>query len=109
MILTGVVAGVANQSQTPDKRHPPLQIPPNENGVSSFTGPSCILTDHVSQIVLAGYGVDFDGANQKVEIAWEVLGCGAYRLPTYPLPAARMLKADAGCGSLNRAVDIHFN
>jgi len=109
VILTGVVAGVTNQSRTPDKRHPPLQIPPNENGASGFTGPSCVLTNHVSQIVLAGYGVNFDGANQKVEIAWEILGCGAYRLPTYPLPAARILKADVGCGSLNREIDIHFN
>jgi len=47
VILTGIVAGVANQSYTPDKRYPPLRIPLNEDGASgSLTLVEFRLTMH---------------------------------------------------------------
>jgi len=107
VIITGIVAGVGNLSYTQDKQEPYLRIPPNGNGVSGVTGPSWVLTDDVSQIALVGRSPDFDEAIQVLTIQWEILGCGAYRLPTYP-PVRQILET-VGCGSLDRAVDVHFN
>jgi len=107
IILTGTVAGVVNLSYILDKQDQYLQIPPDRNGASGVVGPSWVLTDDVSQIALVGRGANFDEAGQVLTIQWEILGCGAYRLQTYQ-PPTRILEA-AGCSSLDRAVDVHFN
>jgi len=48
MIITGILAGVANRSYTQDRQDLYSQIPPNEDGASGLTVPTCVLTNRVS-------------------------------------------------------------
>jgi len=106
-IVTGIVAGVVNQSYIQKNQDPYLRIPPNGSGASTITGPSWVLTDDVSQIALVGHCISFDETYRGLVIQWEILGCGTYRTTTYP-PATETLEA-VGCDSLDRAVDVYLD
>ena len=83
------------------------EVPSNGSGVSVVTGSSWILTDYVSQVALVGTGYQFDATSQTMTIQWEILGCGAYKLTTYPLRGG-ILDA-VGCDALDRAVDVYLS
>jgi len=83
-----------------------LRIPPNRNGASGVIGPSWVLTDDISQVALIGNSYYLDETTQTLSIAWDVMGCGSYRLTTFP-PATGEVEA-AGCDTLDRAADIYF-
>ena len=44
---------------------------------------------------------------QTLSVEWEIVGCGDYRLQTWP-PVGYAYAA-AGCDALDRAVDIYMN
>ena len=106
VIITGTIAAIVRLSHAQDKHNPYLRIPHNASGVSGIAGPSWVLADHVSQIVLIGHSADLDDPTKELSLDWEILGCGAYRLPTYP-PVTGVLEA-VGCDALDRAVDFYF-
>ena len=106
VIITGTIAAIVRLSNIRDKHNPYLRIPHNANGVSGIAGPSWVLADNVSQIVLIGHSANLDDPTKELSLDWEILGCGAYRLPTYP-PVPRALEA-VGCDALDRAVDFYF-
>jgi len=105
-VITATVAVVVHLSYTRDKENPYFRIPPNGSGVSGIVGLSRVLTDGISQIALIGHSHRFDEIDQKLRIEWEILGCGAYRLTTYP-PVPKILET-VGCDTLDRAVDVYF-
>ena len=105
--LAGAVAGIVSWSHARDKQNPYQKIPLNGSGVSGITGLSRIFTDDVSKIALIGHSYQLDTTAQILSIEWEILGCGAYRLTTYP-PSEGTLRT-VGCDALDRAVDVYFN
>ena len=108
VIITGTIAAIVRLSNTQGKHNPYSRIPYNASGVSAIAGPSWSLTDSdVSQIVLIGHSANLDQPIERLSLDWEILGCGAYRLPTYP-PVTGALEA-AGCDALDRVVDFYFS
>jgi len=108
VIITGTIAAIVRLSNVQGKHNPYLRIPHNASGVSGIAGPSWGLTDNnVSQIVLIGHSANLDDPIERLSLDWEILGCGAYRLPTYR-PETGALEA-AGCDALDRAVDFYFS
>lgn len=61
----------------------------------------------ISQVALIGHSYRLDLTSQMLSVKWEIVGCGAYRLPTYP-PVGSVYAA-TGCDSCNRALDIYIN
>ena len=106
-IPAAIIAGVVNRAFFPDKQNPYRQIPRNGSGVSGVTSPSWVLADDVLQVALIGRGHRLDPDNRSLSISWEVVGCGAYKLTTYPLEGG--ILEDAGCDALDRAADVYLN
>ena len=105
--LASVILASVTRSYTRDKRNPYMKIPPNGNGVSGAAGPSWVLTYRVSQVALVGVGSQFDATSETMTIQWEIMGCGSYRLTTYP-PLVPQLDP-IGCDALDRAADVYLN
>ena len=106
MILAGAVSISAIRPSRDAAKYVHLQMPRDiGNGVSGLTSPRRVLTEDVLQIAIVGHSSQVDASNQTVSIGWEVLGCGEYRLGTVDIAEI----APAGCGALDRAVDVYFN
>jgi len=105
LYLTGILALIMFSVYPWDGQDPYLRIPPNGSGVSGVIGPSRVLTDGISQVALVGNGYHLDQTTLDLSVAWEVMGCGEYRLRTY-VPTG--IVGIAGCGSPDRAMDIYF-
>ena len=105
-----VLAMVVGLTFNRDARFVVDQVPCDSDGVSSPLPSdllSCFRTETLCQIAVIGHSYRLDLDRQALSVQWEIVGCGAYRLPTYNSP--RDYYSSSRYGASNRAVDVYLN